>query len=96
MSIDGFSGTTLGAVFPDMEIYFSSWAGTTGTFAIDSDITSQNIAQYILNDSTAKESSTGTVTITSVSSTAIAGTFSFTCSDGTVVSSGSFNAKVQP
>jgi hypothetical protein len=92
LTIEGIAGGTTTS-FPYLAVTLSTWSGNTGTFALDSFV---NFGEYILSDTSAKESKSGTLTITSVSSTTIAGTFSFTCSDGTVVSGGSFNAKVQP
>ena len=90
--IDGLGGSATAPTPPYVTIVIPSWTSAAGTFNLDSTMTA-NYAEYILSDTVARISKTGSVIITSVTSTSIAGTFSFSCTDGTAVSSGSFTAK---
>ena len=95
----GITGSTVtGGIAgpPQINLSIGSWSGTTGTFPLTnvSSATSGNFGQYISTTGVlAKVSSAGNLIITSVTSTQIKGTFSFTCTDGTVVSAGSFTAQ---
>jgi hypothetical protein len=89
--IEGIGGATTAPTFPYLAISLTNYNKTTGTFNFDSSQTT-NWAEYLTSSSTYKISKSGSVTITSVSPN-ITGTFLFTCTDGTVVSSGSFTAK---
>jgi hypothetical protein len=90
--ITGSAGTVTTSAPPQITIAIVSWSGSTGTTTFDS-TAATGYEEYLPNSSTVSESKTGTVTITSVSSTAVSGTFSFTATDGTVVSNGSFTAQ---
>ena len=65
---------------------------TAGTYTMDGVTTG---AGYIVgsNASDIKTAAYGTIVVTSVSSTQVSGTFSFTCTDSTKVTNGSFTAK---
>lgn len=80
---------------PQINITIGNWSGSTGTFTLTTASSATNsFGQYIAaSGSTAKLSNSGSVTLTSVSATEIKGTFDFTCTDGTVVSAGSFTAQ---
>jgi hypothetical protein len=92
LTITGLGGATTAPTFPYVSIQIAVWSNATGTFNFDSTGVN-NFAQYILSDSTARTSKTGSVVVTAVSSTAVTGNFTFTCTDGTVVTGGTFNAK---
>jgi hypothetical protein len=90
--ISGLGGGTTTPAFPYVSIEIANWTNATGTFNFDSTGTA-NYAEYITNDSTAKICKSGSIAITSVSTTAVSGIFNFTCTDGLVVSGGVFNAR---
>ncbi len=78
---------------PQINIAVASWTGTTGTFTLGLSSTG-SFGQYVASTGAlASMSQTGSVTITSVTSTTIKGTFNFTCTDGKVISAGSFTAQ---
>ena len=90
--ITGAAGSTTTAANPQIVITIVNWNGSVGTTTFDS-TTATGFEEYISNSSpTPSTSKTGTVTITSVTSSRIAGNFSFTCDDGTVVTNGTFTA----
>ena len=62
--------------------YTANSSGGMNVFGIDSSTTAALVGAY------------GTVVVSSASSSYISGTFSFTCSDSTKVTSGTFTAKV--
>jgi len=76
--------------FPYVSLSLLSWNGTAGTYAIDGFAVG---ADYIPGLTTTVPAVYGTITISTVASTQISGTFSFTCSDSTKVTNGSFTAK---
>ena len=95
LSVYGYNASGTTATFPNITIQMSNYTAI-GTFTIDttaifSSLTFQYYPTSALTD--VKSSKTGTLTLTSVTSTAIAGTFSFTCTDGTTVTGGTFSAK---
>ena len=69
-----------------------SWNQGTGPVNFDSTLVT-GYAQYEPTTTSTLTSKTGTVNITSVSTTAISGTYSFTATDGTAVTAGTFTAK---
>jgi hypothetical protein len=85
----GTGGTSL--IYPSLVIGTSNYTGT-GTYTQSS----SNTLVFGIDSSSSLVlvSSTGTITITSASSTSISGTFSYTCTDSTKVTNGSFTAKV--
>jgi len=93
----GISGSTVTAGAggpPQININVSPWSGATGTTSLVAPLPTGSFGEYTASAGTiTKVSQTGSVTITAVSSTTITGTFSFTCSDGTGVSAGTFTAK---
>jgi hypothetical protein len=89
--IEGTGGTQTAPTYPYLSIWLLNYNKTTGTFNFDSTL-STNYAEYLTSLTNYKLSSTGSVTLASVSPN-IVGTFKFTATDGTVVSSGSFTAK---
>ncbi len=89
--IYGFEGNSVTPTYPYIGLFLINYAKTTGTFTIDSTMTS-NFAQIVTSATTNKLAKTGTITITSVSPN-IVGTFSFTVTDGTAVTGGTFTAK---
>ena len=92
LAIDGFNLNSTASVFPYITVQIDQWNGAAGTFAFDS--TSNNgIGYYFASASVTKTANHGSVTITSVSATDVNGTFTFTCTDGTVISGGTFDAK---
>jgi len=91
-AIIGWAGTSSTPAPPYIEIYLTGYNKTTGTFSLTGALTA-NYASYYENSTTASVSTTGTLTIASASTTSIVGSFSFTTTDGTVVSNGTFTAK---
>jgi len=96
----GISGSTLsGGVGGPPIIAFSiyNWNGSTGTFSLSDPggaSPTMPFGQYTAGGGAySKSSSSGTLTISSVTATAITGSFSFTCTDGTAISAGTFNAE---
>ena len=92
LTITGWSGTSTTATAPMIDIVIVNWNQSTGTITFDSTMTT-GYEQYLPNTTTTSLEKTGTVTITSVATNSVSGTFSFTASDGTVVSAGSFTAQ---
>ncbi len=90
--IEGVSGTPHVATYPYLMIYINNWNRLPGTFTFDS-LGFTTYAQYYVNSSNVAMSKTGSVEITSVTATFIAGVFSFKCDNGTVISKGSFKAR---
>lgn len=91
IEIYGMGGTLTAPTFPYVALFLYNYAKTTGTFTIDSTL-STNYAEIVTSATTFKLAKSGTITITSVSPN-IVGTFSFTATDGTAVTGGSFTAK---
>ena len=84
------SGSSL--TFPYIALWIKGSSFTVGTFQLDSTMLN-NYAEYITSLSTIKKAQSGSVTIASASSDLVSGTFSFTCTDGTVVTDGKFIAE---
>jgi len=89
LAVDGGVFTS-SPVYPYLTLGIFNYTGT-GTYAIGG--TSVNLGGVDSSASVVLVSQYGTVTITSVSPN-IVGTFSFTCSDSTKVSGGTFTAKI--
>ena len=85
--------TTAGATltYPYISLWLNRTSLTTGTFSLDS-TQLNNYAEYITSVSTFKLAKSGSITITSISPDVV-GTFSFTCTDSTVVTNGKFVAE---
>ena len=96
MVIEGLGGTSTVPTFPYMALILTNWNSgiVTATFNFDSTML-KNYAQYLSSSTSAIISKTGSVNVTSVTSTAVSGNFSFTGTDGTVVSGGTFTAQIQ-
>jgi hypothetical protein len=77
-------------------LYFFNYTKATGTFPITMSSaggTTPFATAIYLSNSTPHTPLYGTTTITSVSSTLVQGTFSFTCTDSTKVTNGTFTSK---
>jgi Na+/melibiose symporter-like transporter len=85
-----FSGTTL--QFPYISFNIANFNNTVGTFFIDGVV---NHASLDSSASLSLVATTGTVDIVSTGASAVTGTFSFTCNNGTQVTNGTFNAQMQ-
>ncbi len=81
LTVQGWSGSSTSAVFPYFALYISNFTGT-GTFAFDSTMLS-NYAEYLTSTTSIKIAKSGSIVVTSASTSAVSGTFSFTCTDGT-------------
>lgn len=95
LSITGSSGTTTTSTPPMFGITIYSYSNP-GTYKVDTALTTATVAgtyATTMNPADMKASKAGTVVITSASSATISGTFSFTFTDGTAVTAGSFTAK---
>jgi len=89
VDIFGFNGSGTSVTFPEITLVSTNSAAGTYTIdgmtvmaAIDSSATSAIGAAY------------GTLTITTSTASVMTGTFSFTCTDSTKVTNGSFTVKV--
>ena len=89
--IYGFAGNSVTPTYPYIGLFLLNYAKTTGTFSLDSTMTA-NFAQIVTSATTNKVAKSGSITITSTSPN-IVGTFSFTTTDGTAVTGGTFTAK---
>jgi hypothetical protein len=99
-TIMGITGSTVASGVggpPQINISIGNWSGAPGSYTIAAISSPTNtFGQYIsATGAIAKISTSGTVTISSISASEIKGSFNFTCTDGTVVSAGSFTAKPQ-
>ena len=96
-TVMGISGSTVTSGVtgtPQIHLSLWNWTGATGSYTLKTGGSGNNYAEYVPSSgSLASVSQSGTVTITSISSTTISGTFNFTCTDGKVISSGSFTAQ---
>jgi hypothetical protein len=94
LSIFGYSASGTTATYPNITIVDFNYTAP-GTYDVSTSGTSMvTMAYYPSSDPSAiKSAQTGTLTIATVTTTTITGTFSFTCTDGTVVSNGSFTAR---
>ena len=92
LQITAWTGSSSSATFPIMQIDVIGWNQATGTTTFDSTATT-GIEEYLPTSSSAFIDRSGTLHITAVSATSISGTFSFTGTDGTAVTGGSFTAK---
>lgn len=89
--IDGYSGSSATSTsLPIIELTLTGYNNTTGTFNIDG-VTNNAIIDSSLTS--VPSATSGTITITTATSSEIVGTFNFTCSDGTKVTNGTFTAK---
>ncbi len=77
---------------PEINLTIANWGGSAGVFSIGT-VSSGSFAEYVVSASSTLVSQSGSITISSVSTTTITGTFNFTCTDGTVISAGTFSAK---
>jgi hypothetical protein len=99
---DNIYGLWGNANYPSINLFIVNYTvGQTGTFNITtSNITGTGTTAFIDSISTigglyaSAIAQTGSIIITSASSSQIVGTFSFTCTDGTTVTNGSFNTSL--
>ena len=94
--LEVFSETTTGGTavtYPYINIHITGSSFATGTYAFDS-LKTTNYATVFLSDTSTKIAQSGSVKITGVSADAISGNFTFTCTDGTVISNGKFVAEL--
>ena len=89
--VDGGAFTTATATYPYIALSVANYTGTV-TYSFCG--TTLNVAGIDSSASSLPVSQYGTITVTAASSTVISGTFSFTCSDSTKVTGGTFSAKV--
>ena len=91
--IEGFSGTSSTSTsYPRISLAIQGYTKTTGTFPINQSGTGVTAAYYTSSTNNVNGIS-GSVTITSASTTSIVGTFNFICTDSTKVEGGSFTSK---
>jgi hypothetical protein len=91
VEIEGMGGTATAPTYPYVALWLNNYTKTTGTFTIDSTMLT-NYAEVVYSLTSVKLAKSGTITITSTSPS-IVGTFSFTATDGTAVTGGTFTAK---
>ncbi len=93
----GITGSTVtGSVGgpPQINISIYGWSGAAGTTSLIAPGSTGAFAEYVPTvGALTSVSQSGSVTISAVSSTTISGTFNFTCSDGKVITAGTFTAK---
>ena len=92
--IEGISGGGSKPTFPYMSIMIGGWSNTPGVYYLDNSMAG-SYAQYLINDTATELSQTGSVAIYSVSNVSVKGTFYFTCTNGAVISNGTFTAVLQ-
>jgi hypothetical protein len=93
LAIAGVNSSGGSATPPYISITIVNFTGT-GTYNIDAAGTVASASYFPDSDvSHVKISKTGSVVVTSSSSASVAGTFSFTTTDGTSVTGGTFTAK---
>jgi hypothetical protein len=93
LSVTGFTGSSTTPPYFNLTIQNFSGAGT---YTLDSTAIVPVVTCIYYPDAivtNTKVAKSGTITVTSSSSTSVSGTFSFLCSDGTSISGGSFTAK---
>ena len=83
--------------YPAIAIAVTKWNGSTGTVNISLSTNIDATASYTPTSdlNTIDRASSGTVSITAVSTSAISGEFSFVGNKGTIVANGSFTAQRQ-
>jgi hypothetical protein len=91
--IEGLGSTSPFPTYPYIAIAIPTWFGAGGPYALDSFLGHPNL-RYFSDASNYKISMYGTVTINSVSSELITGTFYCTTKDTTEITKGAFTAKV--
>lgn len=96
LSISGNSGSSTSTyAAPYLTVVLYDYTNT-GTYTIDTTATSPNVAATYAPDLTISDfklSHTGSVTISSVTSTQVVGTFNFVLTDGSTITGGTFTAK---
>ncbi len=96
LAITGNSGSSTSASSaPYLTIVLSNYTAP-GVYAIDTTLNVPVVDATWAADMTMadwKYSHTGSVTITSLSSSVVVGTFNFVCADGTTINSGTFSAR---
>ena len=94
LGIYGYTASGATVSYPNISIGINNYtSGSTGTYTISD--TSTNIVAGVDSSATsAIVAQTGSIVITSSSSSSISGTFNFTCTDGTKVTGGTFTAKL--
>ena len=93
MIIEGLGGTTTTPTLPYIVLHLNNYVGLTGVYPIDS--TGENGAEYVTGQTEFLFSRIGTIVITSASQDRIKGSFTFLCSDSTMVNSGDFDAAIK-
>jgi hypothetical protein len=82
-----------------ISLYIFNYKRNTGTFPISLtsvyDTINSASAIYLASGAASRNALYGTATITSVSAALIQGTFSFTCTDSTKITNGTFTCKAQ-
>jgi hypothetical protein len=90
-AIFSYNGTGSSPMPPYMQIVIPNYTGA-GTYNFDTTLVT-NFALYQSTYTNRKLAKSGAVVISDTSGASVSGTFSFTATDGTVVSSGKFTAK---
>jgi hypothetical protein len=95
LMIEGLGGTSTTPTYPYIQVVINQWPGTVGTYPfMPTSIYPGGYGAYYSDPSYGSISDTGAVIITSVAGDLITGGFAFNCSDGVVVSSGAFIARL--
>ncbi len=90
--LSGFNGATHTGP-PEIGLYITNYNHDTGTFDFDTTMYA-NYAMYITAGGDIKLAKSGSMTITSVSPSFI-GFFSLKCTDGTLISGGTFTGRLK-
>ena len=93
LMVVGTNGTNTSATYPIIQLFIPEWNGNTGNFAIDTSSAVAPYAQYVISASDYDIAVSGSINITSVTTTTISGNFSFVGLGGTNYSGGNFTAK---
>ncbi|MCD6013639.1 MAG: hypothetical protein K0Q79_3501 [Flavipsychrobacter sp.] len=91
--IEGLGSSSPFPTYPYIAIAIPTWFGATGPYPLDSLLGHPNL-RYFDAPNNYRISEYGTVTINSVSSELITGTFFCTTKDTTEITSGAFTAKI--
>jgi len=93
MLINGLSGSSNDPTIPYLQIAIPNWQGVLGQYTVDSFPTHPHIVYYT-SATTSEISMYGVLTINSVTTTLISGTFLCTTKDTVNITSGLFTASV--
>jgi hypothetical protein len=92
MLIEGLGSTSITPTYPYIAISIANWHDATDTFKFDTGA-AYTFARYYSDANNYLVSKTGLVFIRSINDQTMSGTFQFVCTDGTLVTNGTFLAR---